>query len=199
MMSNEYEKLHGLYEKSNDVVIARAEGSINEALAMRYQIFSFPVVVLFLPKNTNIASVFEENRTMENMKKWIERNFPKAKIENKDEEKALPAKPQEIPNPPAHKLSSEDMDFIRKELNALNDKIGHIEEDINLFRNMTRDNIENNNKRKNQEKAFLFKIPDTFILIVFFGALLVFIAVVFIFKKLFFKKSPLPQNLHAKV
>ena len=62
--------------KRDDIIIARIEASINEQISMRYGIYSFPMVVLFFPKDQHVHALFQGKRVADMFDMWIQANAP---------------------------------------------------------------------------------------------------------------------------
>jgi len=102
-MSPEYDKLVDIMkEKRDDVLVARLEGSINEEIAMIYEIFSFPKIVLFNPGSVDIRSNFRGQRIAPIMTTWIDQNAPrlekKSKYLDNDKKEKQEIKEKELEN-----------------------------------------------------------------------------------------------------
>jgi len=78
-MKTEYEELitHFELQSRKDLVIARIVADENPEIAIKYQIFGFPKVVLFKPNDQNIFNVFEKRPRMKKFFiEWIMLNLP---------------------------------------------------------------------------------------------------------------------------
>lgn len=63
-----------------DVVIGRIESETNDEIANVYDIHSFPKVVIFFPRSEEIHEVFEGDRTVEELEKWLEEIAPLQRV-----------------------------------------------------------------------------------------------------------------------
>lgn len=174
IMSPEYDKLQeNLLESRKDVLIARLEGSINEDISLLYEISSFPKIVLFEPGSTDIKANFRGNRVAKLMEKWISviapplKNFGKENEDNKDREnKENKSNDKEKDNKDnknildSSKVNSE-VEYFRKELNDMKNKMSNMEQDIESLKTYTkkidegikeaRNNNNNNDKGNNND------------------------------------------------
>ena len=70
LLAPEYGKLAQEYQnKRKDVVISRIEGQANDFTLQRFEIFRFPIIVLFKPNNKQIYSIFQDEKTFEKLNK----------------------------------------------------------------------------------------------------------------------------------
>jgi len=100
LLAPEYDKLFDHYEKTRpDIKISRIELDVNERVKFKYQIFSFPRLVIFHSKSDIVRAVYANRRTYEDIAEWIDQTCPKAvsgnavgdnvKIEGNDERKFM--------------------------------------------------------------------------------------------------------------
>lgn len=101
-MTPEYEKLWDMYQtkdkKRDDLVISRIEGSINNDISVKYGVSSFPMIILLHPNDLYVKSIFQGQRTANEMHKWIESNTPRLQAEPNPKKQEPNPKKQE-PNP----------------------------------------------------------------------------------------------------
>ena len=77
LLAPEYDKLAEEYKnKRKDVIISRIEGQANDFTLQRYGIFRFPVIVLFKPHSKAIYSIFQNQRTFDELNKWVNESCP---------------------------------------------------------------------------------------------------------------------------
>ena len=206
-MSPEYEKLFDIYNngKRKDVVIARLEAGANEELARRYGISSFPMVLLFSPKKTDVTAIFRGRRVAFEMSAWIEHNAPlSTKLPETEEHKDIDEKNKLLDSEIVNEMES-----LKKNIIGLEEKIKKLEEEIlGLKQTPQNDTViinktVSNNKSSKEEGKFVFlhdiSMPSGFQTLVGIGALLTLIAVIMTVRKLINQKIKNPDIHHAKV
>lgn len=186
LMAPEFEKLHDIYqEKRDDLVIARLEGNQNEDIIMKYNIFSFPMLILFRPAEKNIGSLFQGQRKADVMSGWLEENCPK--IEKKKEEIIDENKINIDVVKNNQNDVTDEMEFIKREILSLRKKFEQLEGNIEAF---SKNSTFSSNK---------FTPPSFTQLFIFLGVLAIFVAAVITIKRLMKRKAPIFSQEHAKV
>jgi thiol-disulfide isomerase/thioredoxin len=202
LMAPEYDKLFEHYKDTRqDLLVARLEGSINEDISYRYRIFSFPMVVLFHPKDKAIKSVFEQKRTMENMSAWIERIAPPLINEPKMLGKSVINENNLDENLIIVKADkpevTDEIEFVKREILSLKNKIDTLEKEFMELKNIT-----NNDKldRDFDTNSFTVPIPSLMEIIILVGCLIVLLASILTIKRIFFKRGSVTmESSHAKI
>lgn len=223
-MAPEYEKLFDLYKNGsrNDVVIARLEAGANEDIAQRYEIFHFPMVVMFTPKSKEIVSVFKGKRIATEISAWIEQLAPQhaeTKPEE-DEEDYFLVGDDEFLNTFNKTEFHNEMETVKKEIQGLHEKIGKLEKEIKSLKALPvtktdkivvsktdHNNINDNNStaqtvNEDMKSVLLhnLRMPTAFELLVGLGGFLTLVAIIMTFRKLFSQTTPyLDSSHHAKI
>jgi thiol-disulfide isomerase/thioredoxin len=213
-MAPEYDKLFDYYsEKRNDVVISRIEASINEDISFKYGIFSFPIVVIFRPGETNIGDVFKGQRVMTVMAEWIDKNSPTKKEELKSKQETIDENKLDqnmiIKAKINNTLVTDEIEFLRREVHELKVKIDKLEEEIIIYKkqdNQSGDRISNelnsNNvdNIKDQKIISVIEKPSIFTMLVVFVALLIVVALMLTIKRILSKTIVKQDDInHHKV
>jgi hypothetical protein len=167
-MAPEYDLLHDNLQKNrDDVIVARLEGSINEDISMIYEVSSFPKIVVFKPNSVEIRANFIGKRTAEQMEKWIEKVAPKIEKTNIQADKGEKfVKKEENSNNESNDKNSkndknvkvnnnEDVEFIRRELDNMKNKVLNMEEEIKNLKNYS---IKLNSELNEAKSANLNKV-----------------------------------------
>jgi thiol-disulfide isomerase/thioredoxin len=156
LMAPEYEKLFELYQKSprKDIVIARLEAGANEDIARRYNIFHFPMVMMFAPKSQEIVSVFKGKRIASDFSAWIEQLAP-PHLEQKpeeDEEDYFLIGDDEFLDSFNRTEFHHEIEGVKKEIHGLHEKISKLEEEIKTLKSFPVENtITSDNKTVDNE------------------------------------------------
>lgn len=179
-MSPEYDKLFDYYtNRRNDLVISRIEGSINEAISLKYGIYSFPVVALFKPDDIRIYGVYQGKRELKDFVSWIEKFAPPLThtvqhIENKPEKVDLV---DSVNSKKIHMTEvTDEFDFVKRELLSMKNKIDKLENELANVKNLT-----TAANRNNGYSPFQFATG--------LGILLILIAAIFTLRRLLSKKG----------
>jgi archaellum component FlaC len=216
MMAPEYEKLYDLYQKGDKhhVVIARLEAGANEDIAKRYNIFHFPTVVMFAPKNQEIFSVFKGKRIVAEFNEWIEHNSVH-QVEEKteeDEDYFLVGDEDFIENFNKTEFHQE-IEGVKKEIQELHEKITKLEDEIKSLKTLPTSTVITSNSNINntttqtvkEDVKFIvlhnLRMPTVFELLVGLGGMLTLLAVIMTVRKLMAQKKSNHEktNHHAKV
>jgi thiol-disulfide isomerase/thioredoxin len=216
IMAPEYDKLFDIYkEKRTDLVIARLEGSINEQISMRYGIFSFPLVALFVPGDKHVKAVFQGQRVAQTIGAWIDNNAPELEktVEEKkevisnvyndnDKNKNSTSILENIPIIEIKVNQTEvtdEIDFIKREVITLRKKLEKIEIEIEEFKKLNSTRGLNILSEEVIRIPFNLRLPTMFEIFAISGVILILIALIFTIKKLSKGRLTITPNLHAKV
>jgi len=179
ILAPEYEKLVLEYKtKRPDIIIARIEGQENTFSLQRFNIYQFPMIALFKPLNKNIFSFYRNQRTFEEMKKWIDELCVEAPQEDKNNEKKEEQE-KEIKKDDVEANLTSVNEYIQNEFVNINKKIENLKNQIN---SMKKKEIK---KEKNYKIRFELELSPVNILLIFMSILL-FIGIYTTIKKLFF-------------
>ena len=137
-LSPEFEKVVEEYkDKRKEIVIARLEGQSNDFTLQRYGIFRFPVIALFKPKSKHIYTIYQGDRSFNDLKNWINETCPQShdkdgenKINNNNDYKI------NINEYKNQNLTTED-DYITNEFININKRIDNIKNKLGLGINKT--------------------------------------------------------------
>ena len=137
-LSPEFEKVVEEYkDKRKEIVIARLEGQSNDFTLQRYGIFRFPVIALFKPKSKHIYTIYQGDRSFNDLKNWINETCPQShdkdgenKINNNNDYKI------NINEYKNQNLTTED-DYITNEFININKRIDNIKNKLGLSMNKT--------------------------------------------------------------
>ncbi len=184
LLAPEYDKLAEEYKnKRKDVVISRLEGNDNDFTLRRYGIFRFPVIALFKRNSKHIYTIFQRERTFEEMDKWIYETCPiiKEKQENLNKNDTHNDYKINISNYENDNLTTED-EYITNEFININKRIDDIKSKLGLNNN-TNKSIK---KKKEPTKIkFEFELSPLIILFIFISCITI-ITVYSTIKKLIF-------------
>ena len=137
-LSPEFEKVVEEYkDKRKEIVLARLEGQSNDFTLQRYGIFRFPVIALFKPKSKHIYTIYQGDRSFNDLKNWINETCPQShdkdgenKINNNNDYKI------NINEYKNQNLTTED-DYITNEFININKRIDNIKNKLGLSMNKT--------------------------------------------------------------
>ena len=173
-LSPEYEKLvEEFKDKRKDIVIARLEGQQNDFTLQRYGIYRFPVIALFKPNSKHIYTIYQRERSFEELKNWINEACPeiieekkeKNKNNNINNNKTLKINMSEYEN---QNLTTED-EYITNEFIHINKRIDNIKDQLGM-------NIKKTNKTKKEKGTkkikIEFELSPLFILVCFISCLI---------------------------
>ena len=173
-LSPEYEKLvEEFKDKRKDIVIGRLEGQQNDFTLQRYGIYRFPVIALFKPNSKHIYTIYQRERSFEELKNWIIEACPEIIEEKKEQNennninnnKTLKINMSEYEN---QNLTTED-EYITNEFIHINKRIDNI-------KNQLRMNIKKSNKTKKEKGTkkikIEFELSPLFILVCFISCLI---------------------------
>jgi hypothetical protein len=202
-MAPEYDKLFDYYkEKRPDVVISRIEASINEDISFKYGIFSFPIVVIFRPGETQIGDIFKGQRVMSVMAEWIDKSAPakneEIKLQSEKIEESKLDQNMVIKAKTNNTQVTDEIEFLRREVHELKVKIEKLEEELKIYKK-PENNIEdkksndiettNHDDKKNHKIKTELEIPSFFSIIVGLAALLVVVALMLTIKRILSKSN----------
>ena len=189
LLAPEYDKLAEEYKnKRKDVIISRIEGQANDFTLQRYGIFRFPVIVLFKPHSKVIYSIFQNQRTFDELNKWVNESCPfiREKVKNSDKsknnEENMAINITEIEK--SQNLTTEN-EYIKNEFIDINKRIENIKNILNL-----------NNKKKNFDKTkkntnikLEFEFSPIVLLLSFISLLIIFSIGSYLNKRFFTNKE----------
>ena len=209
IMAPEYEKLYEDYQKGGrkDLVISRLEAGSNEEIARRYGIFSFPIVVIFNPNSSEIASIFQGRRTAEDMNLWIDRAAPLPEGLEDESESYVYDENVELLNNFNKTEAFHEIEEVKKNIDSLIERMLKLEGEIQNLKTISPNGpnpiyTNNNITAKDQEKLVILqnlRMPTVFEMVVGFGAMMTLVAVIMTFRRLIkSRKMHLPSH-HAKV
>ena len=185
LLAPEYDKLAEEYKnKRKDVVISRLEGNDNDFTLRRYGIFRFPIIALFKQNSKNIYTIFQRERTFEEMDKWINETCPiiKEKQENINKNDTHNDYKINISNYENDNLTTED-EYITNEFININKRIDDIKNKLGLNMNKTV-----KVKKEIKKIKFEFELSPIAILICFVLSLIA-ISLFSVIKKLLFNNK----------
>ena len=179
-------------EKRKDIIISRLEGQENDFTLQRYGIFRFPVIALFKPKSKHIYTIYQRERSFEELKKWINETCP-AIIENKKENNNIENNNKEykinMSEYENQNLTTED-EYITNEFININKRIDGIKNKLGLNANKTI------KIRKEVKKIrFEFELSPIIILLFFICSLVVISLYSAIKKFILNNKEHIKQNI----
>ena len=173
-LSPEYEKLvEEFKDKRKDIVIGRLEGQQNDFTLQRYGIYRFPVIALFKPNSKHIYTIYQRERSFEELKNWIIEACPEIIEEKKEQNennninnnKTLKINMSEYEN---QNLTTED-EYITNEFIHINKRIDNIKDQLGM-------NIKKTNKTKKEKGTkkikIEFELSPLFILVCFISCLI---------------------------
>ena len=173
-LSPEYEKLvEEFKDKRKDIVIGRLEGQQNDFTLQRYGIYRFPVIALFKPNSKHIYTIYQRERSFEELKNWIIEACPEIIEEKKEQNennninnnKTLKINMSEYEN---QNLTTED-EYITNEFIHINKRIDNIKDQLGM-------NIKKSNKTKKEKGTkkikIEFELSPLFILVCFISCLI---------------------------
>jgi len=209
IMAPEYEKLYENYEKGGrkDLVISRIEAGSNEEIARRYGIFSFPIVVMFNPNSSEIASIFQGRRLAEDMNIWINTVAPQTEDLVDESASYVYDDNDEFLNNFNQTETFHEIEDVKKNINSLSERMAKLEGEIQNIKNISSNgpspiNSNVNITAKDQEKLVMLqnlRMPTVFEMVVGFGTMMTLFAIIMTFRKLLkSRKMNLPSH-HAKV
>ena len=189
-LSPEYEKLvEEFKDKRKDIVISRLEGQQNDFTLQRYGIYRFPVIALFKPNSKHIYTIYQRERSFEELKNWINEACPEIIEEKKeqneknniDSNKTLKINMSEYEN---QNLTTED-EYITNEFIHINKRIDDIKNQLGMNdKKSNKTRIEKGTKKIKIE----FELSPLFILVCFISCLIL-ISVYSAFQKLIFNNK----------
>ena len=173
-LSPEYEKLvEEFKDKRKDIVIGRLEGQQNDFTLQRYGIYRFPVIALFKPNSKHIYTIYQRERSFEELKNWIIEACPEIIEEKKEQNennninnnKTLKINMSEYEN---QNLTTED-EYITNEFIHINKRIDNIKDQLGM-------NIKKTNKTKKEKGTkkikIEFELSPLFVLVCFISCLI---------------------------
>ena len=174
LLAPEYDKLAEEYKKKRkDVIISRIEGQANDFTLQRYGIFRFPVIALFKPHSKVIYSIFQNQRTFDELNKWVNDSCPfisekeKNSDKTKNNEENMTINITEIEK--SQNLTTEN-EYIKNEFIDINKRIENIKNILNL-----NDGKKNFNKtKKNTNIKVEFDFSHIVLLLSFISLLIIF-------------------------
>jgi thiol-disulfide isomerase/thioredoxin len=213
-MAPEYEKIVDLLKKRKDVIVARLDGGTHEDVVVKYGIYSFPVVVLFEPGSVNGIAVYQGERKVNLMSKWVEINAPpldeaKPSTNTTVTTKTASDSKVDINNEILTQVNKTDvtpeLEFIKNEIVSLKSKIDSIEKEIltikDLTKNITITNEEDSDSDIEKKVTPWFddiKMPSPFSIVVACSGISVLLALAITIKRIF-SKTLKNAELHDKV
>ena len=194
MLAPEYEKLYEYNkEKRKDLIIARLEGGSNQKSIFEYGVFSFPLLALFHPGSKKIKNIYQGQRTMQTMDKWLQEQTPPIIKKNLQSSNAN----RKVNNTGINTLinktefanSTNFTEYILKEFSLLHSKIGQFESEVKAINESYLELLANNidTSSNDESRHNIIKIRITPLTIGFLFCLCVLIYV--IIDKMFIKMS----------
>ena len=174
-LAPEYNKLADDYkDKRKDIIISRIEGEQNDFTLQRYGIFRFPIIALFKPKSKHIYTIYQREKTFDEMNKWINETCPKFIEDKKDDNNINNNRDYKInmSNYENQNLTTED-DYIKNEFISINKRIDNIKNKLGM--NINNKDNRTRVKKENRRLRFEFELSLIYILL-FFVALLIIIS-----------------------
>ena len=171
-LSPVYDQLVDEYkDKRKDIIISRIEGQENDFTLQRYGIFRFPVIALFKPKSKHIYTIYQRERSVEELSRWINETCPiiaedkketNNNIENNNKEYKINMSEYENQN-----LTTED-EYITNEFININKRIDNIKNKLGLNANKTI-----KNKKVTKKIKLEFELSPMVIFLCFISSLVV--------------------------
>ena len=185
----EYEKLVEEYkDKRKDIIIARIDGQENDFTLQRYEIFRFPVIVLFKPNDKHIYKIYQNQRIFDELNKWVNESCPPIIEDKKDRNE----KDDNFTSNETFKINASDYEnqnltteeeYITNQFIYINKRIDRIKDKLGM-------NVDKSIKTKKDTKKIKFELELSPIFILF--CFIVFLIVVYAYssiKKIILNKS----------
>ena len=180
----EYEKLVEEYkDKRKDIIIARIDGQENDFTLQRYEIFRFPVIVLFKPNDKHIYKIYQNQRIFDELNNWVNESCPPI-IEDKKDDNIIRNETFKInvSDYENQNLTTEE-EYITNQFIYINKRIDRIKDKLGM-------NVDKSIKTKKDTKKIKFELELSPIFILF--CFIVFLIVVYAYtsiKKVILNKS----------
>ena len=185
----EYEKLVEEYkDKRKDIIIARIDGQENDFTIQRYEIFRFPVIVLFKPNDKHIYKIYQNQRIFDELNNWVNESCPPI-IEDKKERSE---KDDNIIRNETFKINVSDYENqnLTTEEEYITNQFIYINKRIDKIKNKLGMNVDKSIKTKKDNKKIKFELELSPIFILF--CFIIFLIVVYAYtsiKKIILNKS----------
>lgn len=194
MSAPEYEKLYEYNkEKRKDLIIARLEGGANQKEIFEYGVFSFPLLALFQPESTKIKNIYQGQRTMQTMDKWLQEQTPpiiKKNLQSSNANRKLNNTGfNTLINKTEFANATNFTEYILKEFSLLHSQIGKFENEVKAI-NQSYLNLLVNDKETLQDKDKRSNIIKIRITPLTIGLIFCICALIYvIFDKMFIKMN----------
>ena len=185
----EYEKLVEEYkDKRKDIIIARIDGQENDFTIQRYEIFRFPVIVLFKPNDKHIYKIYQNQRIFDELNNWVNESCPPIIEDKKDRSE----KDDNIIRNETFKINVSDYENqnLTTEEEYITNQFIYINKRIDKIKNKLGMNVDKSIKTKKDTKKIKFELELSPIFILF--CFIVFLIVVYAYtsiKKIILNKS----------
>ena len=185
----EYEKLVEEYkDKRKDIIIARIDGQENDFTIQRYEIFRFPVIVLFKPNDKHIYKIYQNQRIFDELNNWVNESCPPIIEDKKDRSE----KDDNIIRNETFKINVSDYENqnLTTEEEYITNQFIYINKRIDKIKNKLGMNVDKSIKTKKDTKKLKFELELSPIFILF--CFIVFLIVVYAYtsiKKVILNKS----------
>ena len=185
----EYEKLVEEYkDKRKDIIIARIDGQENDFTIQRYEIFRFPVIVLFKPNDKHIYKIYQNQRIFDELNNWVNESCPPIIEDKKDRSE----KDDNIIRNETFKINVSDYENqnLTTEEEYITNQFIYINKRIDKIKNKLGMNVDKSIKTKKDTKKIKFELELSPIFILF--CFIVFLIVVYAYtsiKKVILNKS----------
>ena len=180
----EYEKLVEEYkDKRKDIIIARIDGQENDFTIQRYEIFRFPVIVLFKPNDKHIYKIYQNQRIFDELNNWVNESCPPI-IEDKKDDNIIRNETFKI------NVSDYENQNLTTEEEYITNQFIYINKRIDKIKNKLGMNVDKSIKTKKDTKKIKFELELSPIFILF--CFIVFLIVVYAYtsiKKIILNKS----------
>ena len=180
----EYEKLVEEYkDKRKDIIIARIDGQENDFTIQRYEIFRFPVIVLFKPNDKHIYKIYQNQRIFDELNNWVNESCPPI-IEDKKDDNIIRNETFKI------NVSDYENQNLTTEEEYITNQFIYINKRIDKIKNKLGMNVDKSIKTKKDTKKLKFELELSPIFILF--CFIVFLIVVYAYtsiKKVILNKS----------
>ena len=180
----EYEKLVEEYkDKRKDIIIARIDGQENDFTLQRYEIFRFPVIVLFKPNDKHIYKIYQNQRIFDELNNWVNESCPPI-IEDKKDDNIIRNETFKI------NVSDYENQNLTTEEEYITNQFIYINKRIDKIKNKLGMNADKSIKTKKDTKKLKFELELSPIFILF--CFIVFLIVVYAYtsiKKVILNKS----------
>ena len=180
----EYEKLVEEYkDKRKDIIIARIDGQENDFTIQRYEIFRFPVIVLFKPNDKHIYKIYQNQRIFDELNNWVNESCPPI-IEDKKDDNIIRNETFKI------NVSDYENQNLTTEEEYITNQFIYINKRIDKIKNKLGMNVDKSIKTKKDTKKIKFELELSPIFILF--CFIIFLIVVYAYtsiKKIILNKS----------